>query len=65
MAGRLDQERAYYTWVEMGGGEKGARGGRLAAPGRSLLYLVRGGRRGVGSQGWQVGWTRRKPTIPG
>jgi hypothetical protein len=43
MAGWLDQERAYYTWVEMGGGEKGARGGRLAAPGESLLYLGRGG----------------------
>ena len=64
MAGWLDQEGAYTTWVEVGGGEKGARGGRLAGPGGSLLYLGRGGRRGEGSQGWQVGWTRRKHAYP-
>ncbi len=65
MAGWLDQEEAYYTWVEVGGGEKGTGDGRLAGLGGSLLYLGRSGRRGEGYQGWQVGWTRRKPTIPG
>ncbi len=36
----------------------------MAGLGGSLLYLGRGGWRGEGGQGWQVGWTRRKHAYP-